>query len=203
MFNSTSSTNFDRSTIRSAKCPNESSQNRRIDQNKSRLQHSNDQINHQINHQNQLKNYHIKNRIQHHHFSKAHPFRSNRSNLLNHLKSNLMFYKGCLIFIFIIAIHLSCANASNDLHSNDNRIESDTSGRINSNDKLNDDLTDLIEQEDKIKDKTFLNEFAIELDASTCPANADCKAHLDEKANRLADKHGFVNHGQVSYLSLF
>ena len=105
---------------------------------------------------------------------------SHSNYLLNHLKPKLMSFKLGILFILLsISSHLSSVNTLSNQHFNDL-------------------------QEDK-NEKTFLNEFAIELDASTCLASeqASCKAHLDKKANELADKHGFVNAGQVSFIQFY
>lgn len=52
--------------------------------------------------------------------------------------------------------------------------------------------------------KEFTNEFAVELDSNSICSNQDlhvCKTRLDQFADRMAVKHGFVNQGQVNTFS--
>lgn len=175
------------------------------------------QFNHQLNKldnqlNSQFSNQSNKFQIKNHH--KYH------FNLFSHLKSNLinsMSIKRCLIFICIVFIHLSSVQASSDQTTtissninidkvNNEAKRTDDLESIKLDDKLKDELFEEIlkaeeeENKEEVKERTFLNEFAIELDSSTCPAHTNCKKHLDKKANDLADKHGFVNHGQIGQL---
>lgn len=116
----------------------------------------------------QLKDHHSN-----HHFKHSHAYPLNFNS-----KSTLMLSKRCSLFILFIILNLLSVNA---------------------NQHFSDDLNSLdLDQNKHSNDKSFLNEFAIELDTSSCPDKLACKEHLDTKANDLADKHGFINQGQVS-----
>lgn len=117
-----------------------------------------------------------------------------------------MSFQACLLFIFLITVHLSSVDASGE-HFNDDLSQpaslGDRPGSVRPSDRG--DANRLMNVEDeRLNQKTFLNEFAIELDASFCQANqqANCKEHLDKKADEIAAKHGFVNDGQVSAFHL-
>lgn len=138
------------------------------------------------------------------HLNRRHSF--HQSYLFHRLKPNLMSsqaFQACLLFIFLIIVHLSSVDASGEHFSDD--LSKPTSGRSvrRPSDSPNSEQMDKqMEDEDrKLNEKTFLNEFAIELDTSSCPANqhTNCKEHLDKKADEIAAKHGFVNDGQVSF----
>lgn len=124
-----------------------------------------------------------------------------------------MSFQAWLLFIFLIAIYLSSfVDASSGEHFSDDLSQpnslarkADPNSAGSSENGLKDgrrSVDELMKDEDrKLNEKTFLNEFAIELDASSCRTDqqaTDCKEHLDKKAAAIAAKHGFVNDGQVS-----
>lgn len=122
-----------------------------------------------------------------------------------------MSFQAWLLFIFIVVLYLSSfVSATSSEHFSDdlsqpNRLDHKTDARSSGNPTSSSgrSVDELMELEDrKLNEKTFLNEFAIELDASSCRADpqvTNCKEHLDKKAEEIAGKHGFVNHGQVSF----
>lgn len=153
---------------------------------------------------------------------------SHQSYLFHRLKPNLISFQACLLFIFLaiflITVHLSPVAASSEHFSDDlskpnsgkqvhnsvpnsvhNPVDNSVLDSVRPTARPTDELSDKLTEDRKLNDKTFLNEFAIELDASSCQANREtnCKEHLDKKADEIAAKHGFVNDGQVSSSFLF
>lgn len=152
------------------------------------------QSSHLTDQTNQISHHYKKSSFKTFHY---HPY-------LFHLKSNLMNFKRCLLFVFIIMVHLLTVHALSNEHFSDdlNNPNQNLNQHFNQN-NLNDKFIKNLNEDDKLKEKSFLNEFAIELDTSSCPTDQlSCKEHLDKKANDLADKHGFINTGQVSLMIL-